>query len=402
MRDPQRPIRLVLGGAMWLAAISAIGASVYTVRARTTRAVELLSLRSASGFDLTPGDPVFVATDRGLAHIGEVAARAPDGHTVTLTIAPPAFAELNRSTRATYWQTPLSAEQAIDALLPPTIQRQAAEQIVADWREHDEALTAAWTPIVAELLSAYLQVVGDDIEASVQRHEAQLWAIAKAHGRSISAEWPAIQRQLQPILQQHLTPVLSRLLSEALLDAPKVSIAWNIARGRNAEAYQAMLDWVTEYLADMPDRDKAELGEAVLTSWEKAKADPVLAQRVAGIGRGIVEDRELRDVFAQIYREAISQNPRTHEFLREQVFESAELREHMYTFIELFAPTARKVAALCLFDESGATRPEVVHLVRFIALRREVCWITLDTPDADAPALEPGSVLVAVTGGAHQ
>jgi hypothetical protein len=390
-----RPIRLVLGGAVWFAALSAIGASVYTVRARTARDVERLSLRSAAGFDLAPGNLVFVATDRGLVHVGEVATTAPDEEAVTLTIDPPAFAALNESTQATCWRTPLSAEQAIDALLPPTIQRQAAEQIVADWREHDEVLTTVWAPIAAELFSAYLQVVRDDIEASVRRHEKQLWAIAKARGRSIAAEWPAIQQRLQPILQEHLTPVLSRLLSQALLDAPKVRIAWSIARGRNAEAYQAMLDWISEYLANMSDRDRAELNSAFARAWDAATEDEILTERFAGIGRDIVEDRELREVFAEIYREAISQNPQTDRFIRTHVLESPELRKQMYVFIELFAPTARKIAALCLFDENGATRPEVVHLVRSVALGREVCWVTLHTPDADAPALRPGSELVA-------
>ena len=40
-------------------------------------------------------------------------------------------------------------------------------------------------------------------------------------------------------------------------------------------------------------------------------------------------------------------------------------------------PTQR-VAAICLFDENGATRPEVVHLVRSIALQRRVSWVTLE------------------------
>ncbi len=91
MREKQRQIRLVLGAAVWFAAFSAIGASVYTVRARTARDVERLALRSASGFNLAPGDLVFVATDRGLVHVGEVAERGPNEDAVALGIDPTAF-----------------------------------------------------------------------------------------------------------------------------------------------------------------------------------------------------------------------------------------------------------------------------------------------------------------------
>ncbi|MFQ5591427.1 MAG: hypothetical protein ACE5HE_09715 [Phycisphaerae bacterium] len=394
-----RPARCVLGGALWVAALAAIGTSLHVVRARTARAVEHLILRSTSGVDLKAGDLVFLGLDRGLVHAGEVSGVTADGQTIALAIDPGAFATLNESTRATYWQTPLSAERAIDALLPPTIQRQAAEQIAADWREHDDALAAAWAPVVAELLSAYLQAVAEDVEASVKRHEGELWSISKAHGRLIAAEWPEIQRRVQPILERHLTPVLSRLLSDALLDAPKVSIAWNIARGRNAEAYQAMLDWLTEYLANMPENDKAELSAAAIAAWEAGKEDVILTRLLSSIGVRILEDERLREVLLDVYRESVSRNPRTHHFIRTKVLQSAELRTQVYAFIELFAPTARKVAALCLFDEDGATRPEVVHLVRSVALGREVCWVTLDTPDADAPPLPREGASLALSPG---
>jgi hypothetical protein len=183
-------------------------------------------------------------------------------------------------------------------------------------------------------------------------------------------------------------------MHEAIAEAPKVNIAWSVARGRSDEAFRCMLDHLAEYLATMPEDDKVELAEALRRTWETARNDEILGSRLARIGRGIVEDQNLRNVLAEIHREAVSENPRTAEFLRTEVLESPRIREQMYLFIETFAPTVRSVLALCLFDETGRTRSEIVHLLRSAALGRNVAWVTLEPGGLSGAELEPGSVLM--------
>jgi hypothetical protein len=156
-----------------------------------------------------------------------------------------------------------------------------------------------------------------------------------------------------------------------------------------------MLDWLADYLATMSDEDKAEFAEAVDRTWQTAREDEILVSRLTEMGRGILEDRNLRDVLTQIYREAVADNPQTPEFLRSEVLGSERMREQMYAFIEAFAPTARNVLAICLFDETGRTRSEVAHLVRSAALGRSVAWVTLEPGDSGQGLLEPGSTLSA-------
>jgi hypothetical protein len=369
--------------------------SVHTVRARVSRPMHHLVLEAPGDTALASGDLVFLTTDAGLEHIGEVTDVSTGRIRATLAVEPPAFQRLTASTRATCWRTPLSAEEMVPALLPSTIQQKVAERIAADWYEHEEEVASTWAPLVRELASAYLEAISDDVEASFQRHQDELWTITKSHGRAIAAEWPAIQERLGPILQQHLTPVLARLMHEAIAEAPKVAIAWNIARGKNDEAFRCMLDWLADYLATMSDEDKAEFAEAVDRTWQTAREDEILVSRLTEMGRGILEDRNLRDVLTQIYREAVADNPQTPEFLRSEVLGSERMREQMYAFIEAFAPTARNVLAICLFDETGRTRSEVAHLVRSAALGRSVAWVTLEPGDSGQGLLEPGSTLSA-------
>ena len=395
----KRTIHLLLGAVLWLLAIWALAKSVQTVRTRALRPTQELTLRVPHGSRLETGDLVFLTNDRGLERVGEVMNGAGGDNLVNIAIEPATFRGLNTSTRATYWQTPLGVEDAVNALLPPAIQRDVAAEILEGWQQYDEQLATAWGPIVSELVAAYLEAIGNDIETSFRRREDELWSISKRHSQAFVTEWPAMQERLRPILREHLTPVLARLMNDAIAEAPKVSIAWNVVRGRNAETYQLMLDWLTDYLADMPEADKAEMTEAIRTTWETVRQDAVLVEQFAGIGRGILDDRELRRVLTDIYREAIAENPRTAECIQNQVLHSEDLRARMYELIELFAPTAQRVAALCLFDESGATRPQIVHLVRSIALRRPVAWVTLTTSDSDAAALGPGTILPAGVGG---
>lgn len=390
--------RRVLGAAVWLTALGLAAGSVFTVKARTSRPHQSLVLDVAPHTRLFAGDPVFLATDVGLEQIGEVRRGDPSGE-IELAIGLEAFGRLNRSTQAVYWQTPLSAEEAIDALLPPVLQRQAAERIAADWRRHADALEATWFPIAAELLASFLETVRGDMEEALLRHEDELWDIARYHGQSISAAWPAIQRQLLPILQEHLTPVLGRLMNDALVAAPTMNVAASIAMGKHVEAYQQVLDWMAGYLAAMPERDRAEVAKAIQRTWDAARSDAVLQDILSGIRRELLADERLPRVLTQVYREAVSWNPQAAEFVRLQLLQSPRIRRQLYELIELFAPTVRDIVALCLFDDQGGTRPEIVHLVRSIALRRKVAWVTLETRDPYAPALAPGALLRALSGG---
>ncbi len=400
----RRTVSLILGGALWIVALGMVAGSIHTVRARVARPMRLLLLDLSPVGELRvpatrrggllPGDRVFLTTEAGLQRIGEVRETTEEDR-IALAIEPAAFDRLNASTRATCWRTPLSAEETLPALLPRTIQQKVAERIATDWREHEDRIIEAWTPLAQELASAYLDAIGDDLEASFRRHQEELWSITRAQARAIAAEWPIIEESLGPILEEHLTPVLGRLMHQAASDAPKMAVAWSIARGRYALALQHMLDGLADYLAAMSEEDKAELAEAARLTWEAARDDPVLAEHFSRIGHNILDDRELRGVLTDIYREAVAENPRTTEFLRRKVFESPRVRKQMYTLIEAFAPTARGVLALCLFDEAGGTRAEIVHLIRWASLGRNVAWVTLKTHDPNQPALQPGTVLAA-------
>ncbi len=364
-----------------------------TVYDRATQPTVELFISAEKPSSLTAGDMVFRNTELGLERIGEVAAVQGEDNRVRLNIRPEAFQAMNASTFATCWEGPLDAEAAIEALLPPSIQRKVARRIVADWRAQHSLLTSTWGPIAADLASAFTDAIKDDVQASFHRHQDELWEIAQIHGQAVSEAWPEIQARLQPILQAHLNPVLGRLIHEAIADAPKVSIAWQVALGANSKAFQAMLDWLVDYLANMPEADKVEFGRAVRNTMDAARNDPVVLRQLSEMGQRIFEDERLRNVVTEIYRESIADNPRAAEFVRSHVLESPEVREQFFTFIELFGPTARNVAALCLFDENGATRPEIVHLVRSVALRRNVAWVTLSTPNPSAPSIHSRDML---------
>jgi hypothetical protein len=381
-----RVLALAVGAALWVSAAGVVSGSVYTVFNRATRATVPLSFHAEPGHGLAPGDGVFIGTGNGLERIGEVARVDTEDDTITLAIVPARAGNLAESTRATCWQTPLDAEEALTALLPPEVRRRAAENIAHAWREREEEVLAAWKPIAAELATAYFAQIGDDIEVSIRNHENELWGIGREHAEAAAAQWPEIQKRLQPILQEHLTPVLGGLMNDAVSEAPKTRVAWNLAWRDYGQAYELMLDWLTEYLANVPEADRAELRDALYRTWEAAAKDEVLVEHFRRIGRRVRDDENLRCVLAEIYREAIADNPQTARFLRSEVLQAPHIREEMYRFVELFAPTLRSVTALALFDEAGATRPEVVHLVRSIALNRKVAWVTLTVTDPDQPA----------------
>lgn len=386
-------IQTVLGVALWLVALAGVTAGLNTVRARAARATHILRIAPGVGHGLTQGDIVFFQTVSGLRRAGEVASVNQDGRWVELAILSDVAPRLNDSARATCWRTPLTAEQAINALLPPVVQRRVADQLTDAWRLHEGQLAKIWRPLISELARAYLNEVGDDLEAAIKRRSDELWTIAQAHGDHLLVQWPIIQGRLNPILREHLTPVLGRLMHEAADQAPKMRIAWSVVRGDSEAAFHHMLDSLAEYLANMPNDDRAEMAAAVRNAWEAAGRDEVLTESLGRLGHAILEDENLRRILNDIYREAVVDNPRTETFFRTEILDSPEVRQKVFALMELIGPTAQRVAAICLFDESGTTRPEVVHLVRSIALRRRVSWVTLENVEPDGEPL-PSNALI--------
>jgi hypothetical protein len=392
--------------------------SLHVVYARSFRPRVTLYVAPVPAGLLAAGDSVFLETDRGLSPIGEVRSlqgsapsngngtgeadtpRSPSEHVLSavLSVTPEGFERLNASVRATCWRTPLDAEATIAALLPPRVRQEASAILASDWARHEQEVVALWQPIVTELVTVYLDAIRDDLAQALREREDQLWDISRRHGERLAADWPVIQERLAPIIQTHLTPVLSRQLNDALSEAPKVRIAWTFARGRYREAFQHMLDWASEYLAAMSDSDRREMSEAVRAAWEAVLADPVITDRFVAAATRLRDDEELREAAVAIYRQAISENPHTAAFLRERVFAAPHVQEAFYDLTERLGPTIQRVAGVCLFDEEGTTRPEVVHVLRSTALDRRVAWVTLSVVDPTAPPLMASATIPAATG----
>ncbi len=391
MTHNKHTLHLTLGAVLWAFTLTGLAMAGYAVYESTTRPSVVYTINTDQPHNLLPGDLVYVQTAAGLESAGEIVEITDNQTTLSLSLKPTYATQINASTRASLWQTPFSVEDALDALLPPDIQHDIATQIAAEWQVHQAALSSAWNPIVTEMASDFLTLVHPQIEAALQKREDIIWHIAQAHGERLSQNWPAIQQQLTPILQQHLTPVLARLINAALAEAPKLNIAWLIARGRYGDAYQQMLDWMAQYLTQLPENDKQALLEALHKTWLIAREEPTIKEIFSQMGHQVLEDEKLASVLADIYREAVADNPQTAAFFRDRLIESPRVRKEFYDLMERFAPTARHIAARCLFQADGATRPEIVHLVRSIALRRRVSWITLTTPQATTPQLEANS-----------
>ncbi len=387
---------LALGIAVWTVALAAIWQATSTLAARESQNTKPLLLTNEQPGHLHPGDMVYLATEGGLVRVGEVAHANAHDAVVSLTIEPSAFTLLNESTQVTCWQAPLRAEDALAALLPPMVLQQASQRFLDGWQAHRDTLGQALGPLVANLLSDFLDTIGNDISASFDKHQDELSMVAERHGAALAQSWPIIQQRLRPILQEHLTPVIASLINEAISDAPKMKIAWNMARGHYAQAYQTMLDWLSDYLADLSEAEKTKLGNALRTTWSLASKDPVVIEQFSTLGHNVLEDPQLQKILTDIYREAITENPHASAFFHRSIIESPEIREQFFQFVDVFGPIARQVAATCLFDERGATRPEIAYLVRSIALGRPVTWITLQTPNPDAADIAPGATLIPV------
>lgn len=389
-----------VGLLLWLAAGTVVIGSFNTVQRRVERNTENVSIALPPEVRVRPGDAVYLSSDAGLQHVGEVASVDEEGGEAALALEPGTRGRLNATSTATCWEAPLPVEEALPVLFPRSIQDRMAAELVEEWGKRKVRMMAAWAPVVRNLAETYVDLIRHDIQLALERRNDDLWQISKKHGEEVIASWPRLQRALGPIMEEHLTPVLSRLLNDAIAEAPKISIAWSVARGRNEEAYQKMLNFLGEYLATISTSDKAELERAIERTWRHAKDDQRLQQEVAALARSVLEDQELRTLITEVYEEAIVDNPRTTAFLRNRVLESPEVKGHLYDLVEEIAPMAEQMLTIWLFDTKGRTRPEIVQFVRSTALDRNVSWVTLERGDRNGPALREDDILLSGARGA--
>ncbi len=373
MHSGSRNIHLILGAVLWLSAGSGAVGSAYIVCRRMLRPTSELHIPAPREHNISPGDVVFLDTENGLRRIGEVGAVHWD--TIALSVDQ-RLGDLS-NTLATCWQTPMSAEETVSALLPPAIRKRVADHISLAWRDNGTELTEIWKPIAGGLAMAYIGLVSEEFGAVIRNHSGDMQTISQKHLDRLGEDWPLIQQRLRPILQEHLTPTLSRLASNALADAPKTQIVWNIVRGNYSAAYELMLDWLGDWISDMPEDDRHELREALHETWDMARQDEELRTRLGGILQRLRDDKQIQLLLSDIYRETMAKNSHTADFLRERLIDDPHVRQEMYHTIELLGPTLKSILSTVMFDQNGVTRPEIVHLVRSTALRRNVAWVTL-------------------------
>jgi len=368
---------LALGAAMWLAAAGALCGSAWTVCGRAIRPTQAMRFPAEERHFLSPGDAVYAATDSGLRQVGEVS--WAEAGAVGLSVYP-GEADALRGAKATFWHTPLSAEDTVSALMPPDIQAKVAAHMAEMWAESGGDIVRAWRPVTTDLASDYFEAVWPDVAEAVRIRQTELREIAGRHILASGEDWAAIHRRLRPILREHLTPVLGRLAGDALSEAPKAGLAWDVAKGAASgdydAAYSRLLDWLGDYLTNMPEEDRRELYSALRATCDAAGRDEELKRRVASIAGRIRDDRELAALAVDVWREAVAENPKTAEFLRDRIVNDRGVRQEVYRTIEVMGPTMKRVLAETLFDR-GSTRPEVVHFVRSVALGRRVSWVTL-------------------------
>lgn len=129
--------------------------------------------------------------------------------------------------------------------------------------------------------------------------------------------------------------------------------------------------WLTPLSAE-------EVVSALLPADIRERAEAHVAQVWQERGGELMEIwKPIAANLAMAYIRLIGDESGTADFLRERIIDNPHVRQEVYRTLEILGPTLRNVLTTTLFDQNGITRPEIVHLVRSIALGRKVAWVTL-------------------------
>ena len=404
-----RIVRIVVGMAIWIAAV---GAGWWALAGRGERSPiaprltrqlwdyaagrrRVVGVRFSQRVDLRPGDPVFVIKGpEAIRQVGEVASvsATPSGLTgriVLYSCAPPITGDAHLS----YHQTPYSIGWVLRTMLSEKNRRQIMAELAAALDAHREELVVLLRPVVQDALRDALRVIEQDLPAVLQRRHEELERLGNKYQREILEKelLPLVRDEIWPIVRRHAEPVAAEVGREIWQRASLWRFGWRYAYDMSPlpEKRLTEKEWsrfLREEIVPVLEAHTDQFIELQQRIVADTARNPKVREVVRRSLARIASDPEARRILREVVDEVIIDNPRLRAVF-DRHWHSPRVRQAVQWASARLEPTAIRIGEVLLGTPAEGITPEFARVLRTQILGKDRRWLVLET--APAPGTPP-------------
>ncbi len=423
VHSPSRTRDCLIGGILWgliaVMIVVALGDAVVKLGG-TQRLGSLANYwlgrdaivhRSAARGMLAAGDPVFYRRgDGNWIQVGYV-------ESVTLAIKPAGSAGITgspsdealvrlrwhdsridpRACRLIAYQNRGTLAEMIQVMFPAEKRASIQQLIAGAMRQHGDALTDRFLPLVEKSMRESLPVVEREFLASLDRHHNQLSRLGQRWREDLIRErlLPLAKEQLLPIAQQHAEPTLREIGRELWNRASLWSFTWRAAYDKTPLPRRDLMreEWerfIRDEAIPVIESHSEELAVAVQRTLADVMRSDAVRKELAAAASLLASDPETRELIGSVLRETLVENEAVRRVWIE-IWTSDEAVSAYDFASDLLGPLVHQIGEEMLGSPQRGIDPGLARLLRHQVLGKDRRWIV--AMQSSDPGVEDGLVI---------
>lgn len=342
-------------------------------------------------------DPIFVATADGryvqAGHVSSVdgtRSRDPQPATeVQVVIYDSAISSCPDGFRLEYYTTPMSLDWVIKMMIPEERQQQIRELIQTEWEQHQHDVMQELQPVMAEAIRRATRAVEAELPAIMEAHRDEFRGLSNRFETEILRQelLPLVREEIFPIVQEEAEPLV-RDIGRSLWDRVSLfSFTWRYLydisplpeRDAVNTEFQRFID--SEAVPELESRSE-EIIQVTQSVIDRVMRNERVRSTIRENTQRVAEDPELRQIVAQIIREATLENDRLHQDLRDY-WNSRNTQNALKMATSRFEPVVRSIGDVIFGTRETGITPEFSRILRSQILKKDRRWFVM-VPDETA------------------
>ena len=399
-------IKSIAGALIWVAAIIGISMLLFSSAEENSvlkrlsgyfgkqkRSVELVSDHYQM---IGIGDPIFLLADEGkdAVQVGNVAHidfgkryegyRLGDTKVAMVTLygnAP----ELSPGDYVTVHESAQSVDWIVRTMMPPETREKIGALITEAWKANQNELISLFQPLIEDSIADATKIVREDLKVAIDNHRSEIDELSTRYQEQLVQKKiiPLVKDEIWPIVQEESQPLAETIGQEIWKEVSVWRFGWRYIYDRsplpekkltekefNRFVENKAVPVIENHLEDFIDVQKA-----VLT---KISGNDKVKETISGSVREIANDPKFRELVASIFREALVENQRLKNRLREK-WQTPSAQSAMDIANRKLDPTVTEIGATLFGSTHTAITPEFARVLRNKVLHKDERWLTLHT-----------------------
>jgi hypothetical protein len=309
---------------------------------------------------------------------------------------------LRADARARLVQVPQTFEWVVRTLFT----EEAVARIAEEWNramlEHREELFAVFTPVVRALILDGERLMESELPAFLERHREEAKALGDAVENDLGGEKlvELFSREIQPIAEKNLKPVLEDIGREIWKEFPLWSLSWRFmyqSLPLTDDDYfrRAWAQFVESRVVPILKNRSAEILASIRATGREAFSNPEVAAHFRRAFSDLVSSPRFQELAQKFIKEAMLDNERFHALLRAH-WESPQVQAAVRRASLYLEPMIRRMGDIVLGTRADGITRDFARVLRSQIFLKDQQRLILEPGRAAAPLPPRASILATV------